>query len=324
MAARADSMAGPEIVDLRRLAARALDPLLVTETAEWSRELDWDFTHSAELVRRYAGMHALGGGALMERGSVRGYGYTVLEDRKGLIGDLYIRPEWRDGEMEARVFRHLMEGMLAARITRMECQLMLMSAEAARLVQKSLFVRTFERTLMRADAGDAGGRPDPRVSRFEFARWGEHHHDDAAHVITRAYQDHVDSQINDQYRTFGGARRFLENIVRYPGCGEFFQPASWMAYESANGQPAGVVLTSFVAPEVAHITQLCVVPNAQQTGLGSELLRRAREDVRQHGAKRVSLTVTVRNTGALDLYRRRGFRDLRNFFAFVWDAPPVS
>src|SRR6185437_902346 len=50
MAALTDPMtAGPEIVDLRSLTGRELDPLLLEETVEWRRELDWDFGRSADL-----------------------------------------------------------------------------------------------------------------------------------------------------------------------------------------------------------------------------------------------------------------------------------
>ena len=47
MAALSDPMAaGPEIVELRELSGHELDPLLLEETVEWQRELDWDFGRS--------------------------------------------------------------------------------------------------------------------------------------------------------------------------------------------------------------------------------------------------------------------------------------
>ena len=33
---------GLELVDLRRLSGRELDPLLLEETVEWRNSLDWD------------------------------------------------------------------------------------------------------------------------------------------------------------------------------------------------------------------------------------------------------------------------------------------
>ena len=43
----------------------------------------------------------------------------------------------------------------------------------------------------------------------------------AGELVHAAYKNHLDSQINDQYRSLHGSLRFLHNIVRFPGCGIF-------------------------------------------------------------------------------------------------------
>ena len=93
-----------------------------------------------------------------------------------------------------------------------------------------------------------------------------------------------------------------------------------MALESGTGVVSGIVLTSFVAPHVAHITQLCVAPRAQGAGLGYELLRQAIASLQAGGARRISLTVTTANSAAAHLYEECGFRELRRFFAYVWEG----
>ena len=323
MAAYAEFAPGsPEIVELRRLGARELDPLLLEETVEWEQELDWDFSKSANLVRKYADMRALGGAALIDRGEVAGYGYSVVEDRKGLIGDLYVRPGWRRGDAEVRLFRVMLDGLIATpSVSRIESQLMLLEQPVAKALQRERFVRLFERILMRYDAGSP--LPPARKlqhRRFRIEPWSDHHHDAASSVIALSYEGHIDSQINDQYRSFEGARKFLYNIVQYPGCGAFFQKASFVALESGTGVVSGIVLTSFVAPHVAHITQLCVAPRAQGAGLGYELLRQAIASLQAGGARRISLTVTTANSAAARLYEECGFRELRRFFAYVWEG----
>ena len=96
MAARLHpSPPSPELIDLRRLSARDLEPLLEEETAAWREELDWDFEKSADLVRRFVDLRALNGSAIVEDNAVAGYMYYVLEENKGLIGDLYVRREYR-------------------------------------------------------------------------------------------------------------------------------------------------------------------------------------------------------------------------------------
>src|SRR5580658_8014407 len=93
----------PEVVDLRRVTARDLEALLTEETEAWHTELEWDFDKSADLVRRFVDMRALNGSALIENGVVTGYLYYVLEDGKGLIGDLYVRRAQRTVDRENRL-----------------------------------------------------------------------------------------------------------------------------------------------------------------------------------------------------------------------------
>jgi ribosomal protein S18 acetylase RimI-like enzyme len=169
------------------------------------------------------------------------------------------------------------------------------------------------------------------------APWSENRHSDAARLIAASYVDHIDSLINDQYRSPGGARRFLTNIVQYPGCGSFFAPASLVAlsrdtgkkegapgprplgYDQAPLALSGVCLASLVANGVGHITQVCVAPSERGTGLGYELLRRSMVALAEYGCHTVTLTVTTANAEALALYERMGFTCRREFAAYVWD-----
>jgi ribosomal protein S18 acetylase RimI-like enzyme len=313
---------GPQIIDIRNVGARELDPLLLEETAEWARDLDWDFSKSADLVRRFADARGLGGAAILDRGEVAGYGYTVLEDHKGLIGDVYVRQRWRNGDLELQLFRVLLDALIGTSgIRRVESQLMLLDGGVARALQRERFVRLFERLLMFLES-DGLLRPGKASAsrRFRIEPWADHLIDSAATVISLAYIGHIDSQINDQYRTFDGARRFLYNIVQFPGCGAFYRPASFVASDLATGWVAGIVLSSFVADDVAHVTQLCVTPHAKGAGLGYELLRQAVTALRAGGARRITLTVTAANEEAVRLYGRCGFREIRRFFAYVWEG----
>jgi ribosomal protein S18 acetylase RimI-like enzyme len=81
----------------------------------------------------------------------------------------------------------------------------------------------------------------------------------------------------------------------------------------------GVCLTSMVASDVGHITQLCVSPASRGTGLGYELLRRSLVALADHGCRIVSLTVTTSNASAIELYERMGFVNRRDFAAYVWE-----
>src|SRR5215831_11962708 len=102
----------PEVVDLRRLTARDLEPLLEEECAAWVDDLAWDFEKSADLVRRFVDMRALNGSALIVDERVAGYMYWVIEDDKGLIGDLYVTRDLRSLEREDALVEAALDPMM--------------------------------------------------------------------------------------------------------------------------------------------------------------------------------------------------------------------
>ncbi|MGD0773125.1 MAG: GNAT family N-acetyltransferase [Candidatus Solibacter sp.] len=310
-----------EIVDLRRLTARDLDSLLEEECRAWRNELEWDFEKSAELVRRFLDMSALSGCALVEDGEIAGYMYYVLEEDKGLIGDLYVRQELRTMERENLLIEAALEAMVAfPAVKRIESQLMMLRHDAARPTPRADCLSAFERNFMRIDLKRAElGKGHVRRPMY-VEKWSDHYHDAAAQLIAAAYEGHIDSRINDQYRTSGGARRFLFNIVQYPGCGAFFRPASLVALEGVSGRLCGISLASLVTTETGHLTQICVSPSVRGTGIGHELLRQSLTTLREMGCTSASLTVTTANEDAVKLYERVGFETIRRFPAFVWEG----
>jgi ribosomal protein S18 acetylase RimI-like enzyme len=311
----------PEIVELRRLNARDLEPLLQEETAAWWNSLDWDFTKSADLVRRFVDLRALNGYALVEDGLAIGYIYYVLEDAKGLMGDLYVMREHRTVERENLLLAAAIHSIVShPQINRIESQLMMLEFASSRVVPGSANLSAFDRNFMRIDlrrAVLAEGRTRRAIS---IDRWADQHHDATAHLIASAYQGHVDSRINDQYRTVPGARRFLHNIVQYPGCGAFFRPASYAAFEPSHGVLCGISLTSLVSQDCGHLTQICVSPEVKGSGVGYALLRQSLLGLRDMGCRAATLTVTAANEEAVDLYRRVGFHTTRRFSAYVWEG----
>ena len=323
MAARLEPAAlrHPEIIDLRRLSARELEPLLAEETAAWRKELEWDFDKSADLVRRFVDLRALNGYALMDDGEIAGYLYYVLEDGKGLIGDLYVRRHFRTVERENRLLDAALDVVMASRSTRrIESQLMMLQHAPARPLPRAGCLSVFERNFMRIDLRRATLAEGRVRYPMYLEKWSDHYQDAAAQLISTAYAGHVDSRINDQYRSVAGARRFLYNIVQYPGCGAFYRPASYAAFDAANGRLCGISLASLVAPECGHITQICVSSSVRGTGIGHALLRASLTMLRDMGCRSASLTVTAANDEAVELYKRVGFEIARRFSAYVWEG----
>jgi ribosomal protein S18 acetylase RimI-like enzyme len=311
----------PDVVDLRRLNGRTLEPLLVEESAAWWDTLDWDFEKSADLVRRFLDLRALNGYALIEDGLAIGYVYYVIEESKGLLGDLYVMREHRTIERENLLLAAALEAIANhPQIARIESQLMMLQFASRRTVPGAGHLSTFDRNFMRLDLRRAT-LPEGRVRRAVcIDRWNDQQQDASARLIAAAYEGHVDSRINDQYRTTAGARKFLHNIVQYPGCGAFFAPGSFAAFEPAGGALRGISLSSLVSEECGHITQICVSQEVKGCGIGYELLRQSLLALRDNGCRAATLTVTAANNGALDLYERVGFRTIRRFSAYVWEG----
>jgi ribosomal protein S18 acetylase RimI-like enzyme len=321
MAALSDSPL-TRVIELRHLRGGDLDPLLDEETRAWHDTLDWDFRGSAGLVRRFLEMQALNGYALLVNGYPAGYTYYVAEERKGLIGDLYVMKDFLSAENEERLLRAVVEGLMKTPlIRRIESQLMMLRCGAKIALPETKYLRTFVRNFMEIDAELVRRLPEKRLARpVWFDSWNERKQDEAAMLIASAYQGHIDSEINDQYRSPAGARRFLMNIVQFPGCGSFFQPASFVALEPGAGRLAGICLASLVQADVGHVTQVCVSKAARGTGAGYELIRKSLDALMRHGCRKVTLTVTGANAEAVGLYERMGFQKTRNFSALVWDT----
>jgi ribosomal protein S18 acetylase RimI-like enzyme len=156
--------------------------------------------------------------------------------------------------------------------------------------------------------------------RVGFSPWLEKYREEAAHVVAAAYRGHVDSEINDQYRSIPGARHFLLNIIQYPGCGRFSPRSSIVALDESSGRVCGMCLSSLVSEQSGHVTQLCVLPGVRGEQIGYELLRLCLLDLVAQGCQDVSLTVTCSNTSAIHLYESMGFRAHSIFPSLVWEG----
>ena len=310
-----------EVVELSRLNPTDLDPLLKEETEVWRQRFAWDFRPAAELLRKFVRLRSLFGYALRIGRDVVGYAYFVIEGQKGLIGDFYVRESHADLEYELALLNGLVNGLVRTTgIKRIESQLMLLRGrnEAMPMAQN---LSRHDRFFMEVPSGSGRQLPSATVaSRVSFVPWSDRAHEEVAHVLAASYKGHVDSEINDQYRTIPGARHFLTNIVKYPGCGDFSAPSSVLAIDDRTGRVCGACLTSMVAANTGHVTQLCVLPALRGSRLGYELLRLGLLGLEQIGSTSVGLTVTASNQQAIRLYESVGFRSISTFPAFVWEG----
>ena len=316
-----------EIIDLRHFSSAEMRPLLEKESQQWGEMLAWDYRGSAEMILRYVDAKILPGYAAVSKGRVCGYAFFVYEGNKGVIGDLYVEDGWRDGGQQARALEeqlltHVIETLQhSPGIHRVEAQLLMHPSDA---VARPFIEEGFHRhrrlfmswSLDKAEFTAVPAMP-PEIG---VRRWTESDFGAAASIITVAYRNHVDSEINDQYRTVSGSQRFLNNIIRFPGCGAFDNDSSLVAIHKPSRTMIALILCSRVKDDVGHVTQVCVVPEQRGRGIGEALLLASAQDLRRRCFRSLSLTVTEANTRAVELYKKLGFQVARVFDAFVWEG----
>jgi ribosomal protein S18 acetylase RimI-like enzyme len=324
-----------EILDLRHFAAPVLRPLLDAESEIWSQRLHWDYRSSARLLMQYLDNRMLPGYAAVQDGKVTGYVFCVYEETKAVIGDVFALPSAaEDGNgssnairtQEDTLLQHLFELLLnSPHVDRIESQLLLHPsghfAPAFRAAGFEVFRRLF---LVQSLAGHWSRPHVDLPSGLEFRPWREADLAPAARLICEAYRDHPDSLINDQYRSVHGSMRFLNNIVRYAGCGTFASQASYVVVDRTSRELAALVLGSRVSEQSGHLTQVCVHSAFRRRGLARLMLAEAAFSFMRLGVSEISLTVTEANDEAIQLYTDEGYQCAHSFDAAVWKRMPAG
>jgi ribosomal protein S18 acetylase RimI-like enzyme len=306
------------IVDLRQTTVRQLEPLLEEESRHWRQELHWDYRGALELIKRFMEARALAGSVAFENGSAAGYSFYVLEEQKGLIGGLYVSAQFPQAAIAQRLLEETLYSMREIpQLERIEAQLMPFSGPIDSPLRDQGF-RLYTRQFMLLDLQKTPRNNAEPAAGLRLDRWSDRYFEPCAKLIYLSYADHVDGEINDQYRSVTGALRFLKNIILLPGCGQFVPAASFVLRQPGSDDLVAAVLTSEVSPGVGHTTQICVVPGFQGHGLGRMLMNRSNEALRSLKFKELTLTVTSENRTAVQLYDQLGFHTIKSFTAGVW------
>jgi ribosomal protein S18 acetylase RimI-like enzyme len=318
-----------QIVDLRQLTSRQLEPLLTEEALQWREELHWDYQGSTELIKKFIDARSLTGSAILENGKPVGYAFYVLEEHKGLVGGLFVSPTQSQQELSHQLLTDMLNTLSGIpKLQRVEAQLIPFGYQLDPVLSEYGF-RLYMRQFMIAQLDQHAGatldvvpgliREGPG-SGLVLERWDHRYFEQCARLIQLSYASHVDGEINDQYRSESGALRFLKNIIILPGCGQFQPEASFVMRAPYENQLVAVTLNSRVANGVGHTTQICAMPGYQGRGLGRRLMEASLQALRVRNFHTVSLTVTSGNERAVRLYERLGFATVKKFAAGVWTA----
>jgi ribosomal protein S18 acetylase RimI-like enzyme len=309
-----------QIVDLRQIHSRSLEILFQEEALHWKEELLWDYRPSIDLIRKFIDARSLGGFLALEDNQPAGYGFFVQEDHKGLIGGLFVSSQFRQAPITQKLLTEILSALRETpRLQRVEAQLMPFGTELDPGFLSKYF-RLHTRQFMLLKLADAKLSERPFSAGLRLESWTDRAFESAARLIQLSYADHIDGEINDQYRSEAGGMKFLRNIVLLPGCGQFLPEASFLVRPATNDRLVGMVLTSTVAAGVGHTTQICVMPGYQGHGIGRALMESSIQALRRRRFEYLSLTVTSVNSPAVELYDHLGFRAIKKFAAGVWQA----
>jgi ribosomal protein S18 acetylase RimI-like enzyme len=323
-----------EILDLRHFSANAIRPVLDAEVKLWNERLRWDYRASSDLLLQYLDSRVLPGYVAIEDGRIAGYVFCIYEENKAVIGDAFAIPgrsSHSATEIELRLLDHIVELLIhSPGIERIESQLLLHRHATHTPVFARAGFQIFPRLFMQRDLtpsfsnlwqNDLLSPARPLPPGMEIRTWRDEDFTPAGRLIAACYEGHIDSDINDQYRSTAGSLRFLHNVVRFPGCGTFDPAASKVVVKTSTKELLAIVLCSRVRNDTAHITQICAAKEYRHHGLGTLLLRTAAAELRKRRYTTLTLTVTEDNTEAVSLYQTQGFDIKHTFDAMVWNQP---
>jgi len=244
-------------------SARQLRPLLEREAELLGARASLNYRASTELLLQYLESRILHGFVALDQGRVCGYTFCVYEGHKAVIGDAFATGHrtMSDADTTRQLLTHVLEMLRhSPAVDRVESQLLLFDAgEFADLFagpsSPSTHACSWSANLAGrcsacggcARTGYSGG---PRVAALDSAGLPGRGRTDQC-LLRRPHRR------SDQRPVPLAARlpAILHNIVRFPGCGIFEANFSWMLRDRRSRALVGMILSSRVAPEVAHITQ---------------------------------------------------------------------
>jgi ribosomal protein S18 acetylase RimI-like enzyme len=304
---------------LKEVAVRDLRTLLQEEVEYWGEELLWDYAEVSQAVAGGLERRTLIGRVVLDAGRPVAYCYYMLDGGRAIVGALFATHDYRGRGLEEQLLEDVLVDAQAARGNeRVECQTLFSTArDADRRFLKAGF-KSRRRHYLLKTLDKPIDVATPRLALRPVRRedlWA------ASEVIYRSHHGSLDAALNMTYATPAYCRGFVETLVLRSGCGRFDPQASFIA-DGPRG-PSAVLLASHLSRTNGHICQVSVAPEAQGRGLGTALMMSALGAFRDQGLQAASLSVTVENHRAYDLYLRLGFDVRKEFAAHAWVRPPA-
>ena len=316
-----------QYIPITNLGESVMLTLMEEEARMWLTDLGWDYSDIQRVLLSFIREKMLPGYVAFtgEKQPV-GYLYFIANRAKGSIGALYTTPT-----TPTDLAQKTADGLLKLAI---DC---LQNSGGIRRIETQIFpfhgqnytrifgihgFRHYPRLYLVKDIETDVIETDPAAP-VKIIPWDSALIGPAAAMTAVCYLNHPDYEIIEDYHTPANCENYLRGLMTGPGCGVFLQDASFMCV-NRHGIPCGHVICSRISDRGAQIPQIITHPEWQGRGLGAALMRRCLRQLKAMNFNFLSLVVTVKNTRAMEWYRRIGFRPCREFGAFIWDRPRVN
>ncbi|MGE3276379.1 MAG: GNAT family N-acetyltransferase [Vicinamibacterales bacterium] len=299
------------VSDWRDRPAALVAPLYEAERARWQRELGWDTTATWAVVEEARRSGRLPGFVLESGGRTMGWTFFLPHGDSLQVGALAAH--------EARGIRLLLERVLAAPEGAHARTVSLFLFPESAALGAALARRRFSQrgheylTLDLASPGVGPAEPTLRP-------WREGDETATVRLMADAYRGLPSSVCYAPHGRLEEWAWYVGQLLRTPACGTLRPELTFVAPRPGGQPPAGVILTTAVSPETAHVAQVAVAPDARGRGVGRALVTASIRRARELGFRRLTLMVADDNAPARRLYASLGFAPGP---AFLYAARPL-
>jgi ribosomal protein S18 acetylase RimI-like enzyme len=304
--------------DWRHASGDLVAQLLESERRRWIDALHWDMGPSFQsLEHARATGEAAGLIALDGAGRTAGWTYYLLQNRRLQIGGLVAE----SGE----VTRQLLDGVLKAPEAEMANEVLCFAFPSSTSLEGALARRRFEVRkyfYLRKTLSPSSPAPVDRTPIADQLRpWSEQDGVDTVRLMARAYAGVPSARSFAPRGTLEEWATYLAQLIKTPACGRFLPEASLSAQHPADDRLRGVVLTTALQRDTAHVAQIAIDPAWRRRGLARGLMQHALQRAAAAGYWRLTLLVAEENTAARELYASLGFEAHGHFLYATRSAP---
>jgi ribosomal protein S18 acetylase RimI-like enzyme len=297
--------------DWRDASAQDVASLLDAERRRWIDTLKWDPAPSLAIVEQGRRAGAVPGWiARNPAGGVEGWTYYILHDGSLQIGGVTAsRPA-----VARQLIDAVMRSTEADLARRLSCFVFPESRSIESAFERQRFTMGETCYLLRPIAAAPSAGPcSTQTPPSGMRRWRDDDLAPAVRLLAAAYRGVPGATC---FAPDGGLEQwahYVGQLTRVPGCGRFDPSLTFVVAGPRPTEILGLVMTTRISAESAHVAQLAVAPSARRSGLARQLLSAAFAAVEAAGLSSVTLMVDAGNAAAATLYADLGFTERARF-----------